>query len=155
MSDSLVLKIPELRRLYQALDWLQPPSSAPAQQQKVWSSLQGKLHRLGPRPVLNNPNISDNMLESQDNQAEATMLRLFTADHIKNIPGRLTGHAVFNIHMLAKLAGGCSARDVWQRPLASRAARKAVSYNPLYSLGSEATNAHLRASDHGKKTIRT
>ncbi|DBA85697.1 TPA: hypothetical protein ACH3X1_005268 [Trebouxia sp. C0004] len=117
MSDSLVLKIPELRRLYQALDWLQPPSSAPAQQQKVWSSLQGKLHRLGPRPVLNNPNISDNsklcaalsqlhlrfktvvciqscywihaVLESQDNQAEATMLRLFTADHIKNIPGSL------------------------------------------------------------------
>ncbi|KAL0053455.1 hypothetical protein WJX82_005921 [Trebouxia sp. C0006] len=44
----------------------------------------------------------DAVLESQDNQTEAIMLRLFTADYIKNIPGRLTGRAVFNTHLLAK-----------------------------------------------------
>jgi hypothetical protein len=116
MSNGLRLKISELRQLYQALDWLHPASSAPAQQQKAWSSLQGKMHRLGPRPAPGKPNISGNnklcaalnqlqlpfkavvsiqschwmdaVLESQDNQAEAIMLRLFTADYIKNIPGR-------------------------------------------------------------------
>ncbi len=116
MLNVLPLKIPELRQLYQALDWLQPPSSAPAQQQKAWSSLQGKLHRLGPKPAPDKPSMSgisklcaglnqlqlpfqavvsiqsyywvDAVLESQDNQAEAIMLRLFTADHIKNILGR-------------------------------------------------------------------
>ena len=116
MLNVLPLKIPELRQLYQSLDWLQPPSSAPAQQQKAWSSLQGKLHRLGPKPAPDKPSMSGNsklcaalnqlqlpfkavvsiqsyywvdaVLESQDNQAEAIMLRLFTADHIKTIPGR-------------------------------------------------------------------
>ena len=116
MSNGLRLKISELGQLYQALDWLHPASSAPAQQQKAWSSPQGKMHRLGPRPAPGKPNISGNnklcaalnqlqlpfkavvsiqschwmdaVLESQDNQAEAIMLRLFTADYIKNIPGR-------------------------------------------------------------------
>ncbi len=116
MSNVLPLKIPELRQLYQALDWLHPPLSAPAQQQTAWSSLQGKMLRLGPRPAPDKPDLSGNsklcaalnqlqllfmavvpiqscywidaVLESQDNQAEAIMLRLFTADHIKNIPGR-------------------------------------------------------------------
>ena len=74
------------------------------------------MHNLGPRPAPGKPNISGNsklcaalnqlqlpfnavvsiqscywidaVLESQDNQAEAIMIRLFTADYIKNIPGR-------------------------------------------------------------------
>ena len=116
MSNVLPLNMPEMRQLYQALDWLHPPSSAPAQQQKSWSRLQGKMHRLGPRLVPEKPDLGGNsklcaalnqlqllfravvpiqschwvdaVLESQDNQTEAIMLRLFTADYIKNIPGR-------------------------------------------------------------------
>ena len=50
----------ELTQLYQALDWLQPPSSALAQQQSAWFSLQVRLHRLGPRPAPDRPSISSN-----------------------------------------------------------------------------------------------
>ncbi len=50
----------ELTHLYQALDWLQPPSSALAQQQSAWFSLQVRLHRLGPRPAPDRPSISSN-----------------------------------------------------------------------------------------------
>ena len=50
----------ELTQLYQALDWLQPPPTAPARQQSAWSSLQGKLHRLGPRPAPNKPFVDSN-----------------------------------------------------------------------------------------------
>ena len=116
MSNDLPLKMSEMRQLYQALDWLQPPASAPAQQQTAWSSLQEKMQNLGPRLAPGKPNIScnsklcaalnqlqlpfkavvsiqscywmDAVLESQDNQVEAIMLRLFTADCIKTIPGR-------------------------------------------------------------------
>ncbi len=117
MSNVLPLKIPQLRQLYQALDWLQPAPTALPQQQKAWSSLQGKLHRLGRRPAPDRSNINRNasklwaalnqlqlpfkakvsiqscywidaVLETQDNQAEAIMLRLFTSDHLKNISGR-------------------------------------------------------------------
>ncbi|KAL0053511.1 hypothetical protein WJX82_006852 [Trebouxia sp. C0006] len=44
----------------------------------------------------------DAVLESQDKQAEAIMLRLSAFDHISNIPGRLTGRSVFSSHLLAK-----------------------------------------------------
>jgi len=60
MSTPPMLKAAELTQLYQALDWLQPPPTAPAQQQSAWSSLQGKLHRLGPRPAPNKPFVDSN-----------------------------------------------------------------------------------------------
>jgi len=55
MSAPPLLTIAELTQLYQALDWLQPSPTAPAQQQSAWSSLQGKLHRVGPRPAPETP----------------------------------------------------------------------------------------------------
>ncbi len=53
-TPSLVPNI-QLTQLYQALDWLQPHPTAPAHQQSAWSSLQGKLYRLGPRPAPDKP----------------------------------------------------------------------------------------------------
>ena len=115
MSTPPMLKAAELTQLYQALDWLQPPPTAPAQQQSAWSSLQGKLHRLGPRPVPEQPSFHgirqlcaalnqlqlsfrvmvviqsywvDAVLQSQDNKAQPVILRLFSPDYITNIPGR-------------------------------------------------------------------
>ncbi len=105
----------ELTQLYQALDWLQPHSSAPAPQQLAWSSLQGKLHRLGPRPVPDKPTLHgirklsaalnqlqlpfkavvvvqsywvNAIVHSQDNTAQPIILRLSTSDYITNVPGR-------------------------------------------------------------------
>jgi hypothetical protein len=104
-----------LRQLYQALDWLQPPPSAHAQQQSAWSSLQGKLHTLGPRPAGTNFQTydrsklyaaldqlqlpfkamvsvqsysADAVLEPQGSKAKAIILRLLRPDYIRNSPGR-------------------------------------------------------------------
>ena len=41
LSQPSVVTNIEMRQLYQALDWLQPHPTAPAQQQSAWSSLQG------------------------------------------------------------------------------------------------------------------
>ncbi len=54
VSQPSVVTNRQMRQLYQALGWLQFPPSAHAQHQSVWSSLQGKLHRLGPRPAQTN-----------------------------------------------------------------------------------------------------
>ena len=104
-----------LTQLYQALDWLQPYPSAPARQQSAWSSLQGKLQRLGPRPApgkpayfgirklcaaLNQLQLSfkamvvvqsywvSAVLQLQDSTAQPVMLRLFSPNYITNAPGR-------------------------------------------------------------------
>ena len=105
-----------LEQLYQALTWLQPSPSASAHQHEAWSSLQGKLHRLGPRPThifkrnfgdngklcsaLNQLQLSfrakvviqsygaDAVLESQGNKAQPIILTLGRPDCIRNIPGR-------------------------------------------------------------------
>ena len=39
-----------MRQLFQALDWLKPPSTASVQNHDAWAELQGQLQRLGPRP---------------------------------------------------------------------------------------------------------
>ena len=115
MSTPPPLTAAQLGQLYQALDWLQPPSTAPAQQRSAWSSLQGKLLRLGPRPApakpayfgirklcaaLNQLQLSFKamvaiqsywvtaIVYSQDNKAQPIILRLFNCDYINNIPGR-------------------------------------------------------------------
>ena len=115
MSAPPLLTIAELTQLYQALDWLQPSPTAPAQQQSAWSSLQGKLHRVGPRPApetppfysirklcaaLNQLQLSYTaavviqsylvaaVLQSQDYKAQPVILRLSSPDYISNIPGR-------------------------------------------------------------------
>jgi len=111
------LKETGLGQLYQALDWLQPPSSAPALQHelKAWSSLQGKLHRLGPRPAPTKRYLKGNgklcsalkqleltfrarasiqsywadaVLESQGNKAQPIIVTLSNPDHIRNSLGR-------------------------------------------------------------------
>ena len=114
MSTPPLLTI-KMTQLYQALDWLQPYQTAPAQQQSAWSSLQGKLHRLGPRPAPETPPLYSTrklyaalnqlqlsfkaavviqsylvaaVLQSQDNKAEPVILRLSSPDYITNIPGR-------------------------------------------------------------------
>ncbi|DBA85715.1 TPA: hypothetical protein ACH3X1_005286 [Trebouxia sp. C0004] len=129
LSQSSPLKVAELGQLYQALDWLQPLPIAPAHQQSAWSSLQGKLHTLGPRPSPDKPLFNGlrklcsaldqlqfpfkamvviqsywvhAVLQSQDNKAQPVILRLFSPDYITNIPGRLTGRTVFKTHLLAK-----------------------------------------------------
>ena len=103
-------------QLYQALTWLQPSSSASADQHEIWSSLQGKLHRLGPRPMHifkrnlgNNPKLcsalnqlhlsfrarvviqsygADAVLQSRGNKAQPIIVTLGRPDCIRNIPGR-------------------------------------------------------------------
>jgi len=109
------LKDAGLDQLYQALAWLQPSSSASAHQHKAWSSLQGKLHRLGPRPTPIKRYLKDNgqlcgalqqlqlsfrarvviqsycadaVLESQGNKAQPIILTLSNPDYINNFPGR-------------------------------------------------------------------
>ena len=109
------LKNVGLGQLYQALDWLQPSSSASAQQQSAWSSLQGKLHRLGPRPaptkrylhgngklcgalkqlqlpfrsrVSIQSYLADAVLESPGNKARPIILTISNPDYIRNNPGR-------------------------------------------------------------------
>ena len=104
-----------LGQLYTALAWLQPPSSAPALHHEAWSSLQGKLHRLGPRPALTKryfkgngklccalkqleltfrPRASienhwvDAVLESQGNKAQPIILTLHNPDRLRNSLGR-------------------------------------------------------------------
>ncbi|KAA6421480.1 MAG: hypothetical protein FRX49_08424 [Trebouxia sp. A1-2] len=123
------LKDTGLGQLYQALDWLQPPSSAPALQHEAWSSLQGKLHRLGSRPAPTKRFLSGNgklcsalkqleltftgrvslqsywvdaVLESQGNKAQPIILTLSNPNYIRNSLGRSTGRAVFRAHLLAK-----------------------------------------------------
>ncbi len=115
ISQASTVMIRHLTQLYQALDWLQPPSSAPAHQHNAWSSQQGKLLRLGPRPApdkkpfqrnsklcaaLQRLQLSyramvciqsywvDAVLQSQDNKAQPVILRLSNLDYITNIPGR-------------------------------------------------------------------
>jgi len=109
------LKNVGLGQLYQALDWLQPSSSASAQQQSAWSSLQGKLHRLGPRPaptkrylrgngkrcgalkqlqlpfrsiVSIQSYLVDAVLELPGNKARPIILTVSNPDYIRNNPGR-------------------------------------------------------------------
>jgi len=105
-----------LEQLYQALTWLQPSSSASAHQHELWCSLQGKLHRLGPRPThifkcnlgnngklcsaLNQLQLSfrarvviqsygaDAVLESKGDKAQPIILSLGRPDCIRNVPGR-------------------------------------------------------------------
>ena len=115
MSTTPFLTTIELGQLYQALDWLQPAPTSPAQQQAAWSSLEGKLQRLGPRPAPPKPPVHGNrklcaaldqlqlpfkatvftqsywldaVLQPQDNKSQPVMLRLFSPDYITNIPGR-------------------------------------------------------------------
>ncbi|DBA89003.1 TPA: hypothetical protein ACH3X2_000221 [Trebouxia sp. C0005] len=129
MSQPSVVTDSEMRQLYQALDWLQPPSSAHVQQQSVLSSLQGKLRRLGPRPahtsvrlydkdklcaaltqlqlsfktmVCIQSYLADAVLEPQSSNAKSIILRLGCPDYMRNIPGRLTGRGLFSTHELAK-----------------------------------------------------
>jgi len=45
------LSEPHLRQLYQALDWLQPPSSTGTLQGDAWLNLKDKMGRLGARPA--------------------------------------------------------------------------------------------------------
>ncbi len=109
------LKDTGLGQLYQALDWLQPPSSAPALQHQAWSSLHGKLLRLGPRPAPTKRYLKGNgklcsalklleltfrarasiqsywadaVLESQGNKAQPIILTLSNPDYIRNSLGR-------------------------------------------------------------------
>ena len=51
VSGPSLLKDVDLRQLYQALDWLQPPQNATIQQGKAWLKLKGKLVSLGSRPA--------------------------------------------------------------------------------------------------------
>jgi len=115
MSTPPLITVAQLTQLYQALDWLQPSSTALAQPQSAWSSMQGKLHRLGPRPAPDKPHFYgvrklcaalnqlqlpfkamvviqsywvDAVLQSQDNKAQPIILRLSNPDYITNIPGR-------------------------------------------------------------------
>ncbi len=115
MPTPPLLAAAELAQMYQALDWLQPPTTAPVHQQSAWSSLQGRLHRLGPRPASNKPLFSGirklclaldelhlpykaavaiqsyrvaAVLQSRDNKAQPIILRVSTPDYIINIPGR-------------------------------------------------------------------
>ena len=105
----------QLTQLHQALDWLQPPSSAPAQQQSAWSILERKLHRLGPRPAIDKPTFAgirnlcavlnqlqlpfkamvaiqsywvDAVLQLQDNKAQPVIVMRSSPDYITNTPGR-------------------------------------------------------------------
>ena len=114
LSQSSLLKVAELTQLYQALDWLQPRPTAP-DQQSARSSLQGKLHEVGPRPAPEKPTFYGirklsaalnqlqlpfkavigiqsywvaAVLHSQDNKAQPVILRLSSPDYITNIPGR-------------------------------------------------------------------
>ncbi len=109
------LKDTGLGQLYQALNWLQPPSSAPALQHEAWSSLQGKLLRLGSRPAPTKRYLKGNgklcsalkqleltfrarmsiqsywadaVLESQGNKAQPIILTLSSPDYIRNSLGR-------------------------------------------------------------------
>ncbi|KAL0028064.1 hypothetical protein WJX77_004303 [Trebouxia sp. C0004] len=129
ISTPSPLKEVGLGQLYQALDWLQPPSSPSAHQHEPWSSLQGKLHKLGPRPaptkrylcgngklcaalkqlqlpfrsiVSIQSYLADAVVTSPGNKAQPIILTLSNPDYITNIPGRLTGRAVFRTHLLAK-----------------------------------------------------
>ncbi len=104
-----------LGQLYQALDWLQPSPSASANEQEAWSSLQGKLRKLGPRPTpttryhgINSKLCSaleelqlsfrakvvmqsygaDAVIESQGNKAQPIILSLGGQEYIKNRLGR-------------------------------------------------------------------
>ena len=115
MSTPPVLTAAELNQLYQALDWLQPPPAAAAQQQSAWSSLRGKLHRLGPRPSPAKRHVSSHgklcsalkqlqlsfratvsiqsywvhaVIECQGNKAQSIILTLSSLDYIRNVPGR-------------------------------------------------------------------
>ena len=111
MSTPPPLTAAQLGQLYQALDWLQPHPTAPAQQQSAWSSLERKLYRLGPRPApakpayfgirklcaaLNQLQLSFKamvviqsywvtaVLQSQDSKAQPVILRLSSPDYITN-----------------------------------------------------------------------
>ncbi len=115
MSTPPLLTAAELNQLYQALDWLQPPPTAAAHQQSAWSSLQGRLHRLGPRPSPAKRHLSshgkpcgalkqlqlsfratvsiqsywvDAVIESQGNKAQSIILTLSSLDCVRNLPGR-------------------------------------------------------------------
>ncbi len=105
----------QMRQLYQALDWLQFSPNAHAQQRSVWCSLQRKLHKLGPRPAQTNLRtydrsklcaaldqlqlrfktmvpmqsyFADSVLEPQNSNAKAIILRVLYLAYMKNIPGR-------------------------------------------------------------------
>ncbi len=109
------LKATGLGQLYQALDSLQPQSSAPALRHQAWSSLQGKLYKLGPRPAPTKRYLKGNgklcsalkqlgltfkaraaiesywadaVLESQGNKAQPIILTLSNPDYIRNSLGR-------------------------------------------------------------------
>ncbi len=115
VSQPLAVANRQMRQLYQALDWLQFPPSAHAQHRSVWSNLQGKLHRLGPRPARTNVRtydrsklcaaldqlklpcktmvpiqsyLADAVLEPQSSNAKAIILRLVSFSYMRNIPGR-------------------------------------------------------------------
>ena len=53
LSQPSLLNVADLKQLYQALDWLQPPENADIQQGKAWQSLKEKLGALGPQPACN------------------------------------------------------------------------------------------------------
>ncbi len=115
VSQPSVVTNRQMRQLHQALDWLQFPPSAHAQHRSVWSSLQGKLHRLGPRLAWTNictrdrsklyaaldqlklpcktmvpiqSFMADAVLEPQSSNAKAIILRLVCFCYMRNIPGR-------------------------------------------------------------------
>ena len=48
LSQPSLLNVADLKQLYQALEWLQPP-----EQGKAWQSLKEKLGALGPQPACN------------------------------------------------------------------------------------------------------
>ena len=132
-TPSLVPTI-QLTQLYQALDWLQSHPTAPAQQQSAWSSLQGKLYRLGPRPAPTKPpsfgipklcaalrqlQLSFKamivqsywvppLLQPRDSKARPVILRLFSPDYINNNPGRSCTTLTDCITLLSIVSASCS-----------------------------------------------
>ncbi len=130
---SLVPNI-QLTQLYQALDWLQPHPTAPAHQQSAWSSLQGKLYRLGPRPAPDKPSSFGirklcaalrqlqlsfkamivfqsywvpALLQPRDSKAQPVVSRLFSPDYIINIPGRSCTTLTDCITLLSVVSASC------------------------------------------------
>ncbi len=133
-TPSLVPNI-QLTQLYQALDWLQPHPTAPAHQQSAWSSLQGKLYRLGPRPAPDTPSSVGirklcaalrqlqlsfkamiviqsywvpALLQPRDSKARPVILRLFSPSYITNNPGRSCTTLTDCITLLSSVSASCS-----------------------------------------------
>ncbi|KAA6417359.1 MAG: hypothetical protein FRX49_12688 [Trebouxia sp. A1-2] len=127
--SNVLLACAELRISVKQADIDSLVSPCKCTQRQALSSLQGKLHRLGARPAPPKCHLSDDgklcgalkqlqlpfrspvfirgywadaVLDSPGNKAQPIILTVSRPDYIRNIPGRLTGRAMFRIHLLAK-----------------------------------------------------